>query len=106
MDSWYIRFYASLFLNKKINLFPGVTMVTNSGMDGSGIHCGKELQKTNNFDLGVTPIKIKNINVEESESVYQVFKAFYDEQVHIPTFKKHIMNLKSFVRRLLYLDCL
>ena len=31
VDSWYIRFYASLLLNKKLNLFPGKTMVTNSG---------------------------------------------------------------------------
>ena len=87
-------------------VYPGVTMVTNSGMDGSGIHCGKELQKTNNFELGIAPIKIKNINEEESESVYQIFKAFYDEQVHIPTIKKQMMILKSFIRRLLYLDCL
>ena len=106
VDSWYIRFYASLFLNKKINLFPGITMVTNSGMDGSGTHCGKDLQNTNNFEIGIKPIEIKTIKVEEAESVYNIFKAFYDAQVHIFCVKRQLIVLKSFVRRLLYIDCL
>lgn len=106
VDSWYIRFYASLFLNKKLNLFPGKTMVTNSGLDGSGTHCGKGLQKTNNFILNPNPIEMKVISVEESQLAYSVFKSFYDANAHESFFKKKIIDFKSFIRRVLYLDCM
>lgn len=106
VDSWYIRFYASLFLNKKLNLFPGKTMVTNSGLDGSGTHCGKGLQKTNNFVLNSNPIEMKDISVEESQLPYSVFKSFYDTNVHESFLKKKIIDFKSFIRRALYIDCM
>ena len=106
VDSWYIRFYASLFLNKKLNLFPGKTMVTNSGLDGSGTHCGKGLQKTNNFVLNPNPIKINDISVEESQLAYSVFKSFYDANAHEFFLKKKIIDFKSFIRRALYIDCM
>lgn len=106
VDSWYIRFYASLFLNKKLNLFPGKTMVTNSGLDGSGTHCGKGLQKTNNFILNPNPIEMNDISVEESQLAYSVFKSFYDANAHESFFKKKIIDFKSYIRRVLYIDCM
>lgn len=106
VDSWYIRFYASLFLNKKLNLFPGKTMVTNSGLDGSGSHCGKGLQKTNNFILNPNPIEMNDISVEESQLAYSVFKSFYDANAHESFFKKKIIDFKSYIRRVLYIDCM
>lgn len=39
-DSWAIRWYASAFLNNKLTLYPGTSLVTQIGMDGSGTHCG------------------------------------------------------------------
>ena len=106
VDSWYIRFYASLFLNKKLNLFPGKTMVTNSGLDGSGTHCGKGLQKTNNFILNPNPIEMNDISVEESQLAYSVFKSFYDANAHESFLKKKIIDFKSYIRRVLYIDCM
>lgn len=104
LDSWYIRFYASLFLNKKLNLFPGKTMVINSGLDSSGTHCGKELQKTNNYMLNYSPISLGNISVEESRLAFEVFKSFHDLNVHTSCWVRKIQNFKSFLRRLLYID--
>lgn len=45
IDSWAIRWYASLFLLGKISLFPYRPFVANIGFDGSGRHCGR-------FDAG------------------------------------------------------
>lgn len=106
VDSWYIRFYASLFLNKKLNLFPGKSLVTNSGLDGSGTHCGRSLQKTNNFVLTDTPVVVSDILVEESKEAYVIYKAFYDSNTHSSGFSKYLNMFKSFVRRLLYIDCM
>lgn len=38
VDSWAIRWHASMFLNNKISLYPGKSLVVNSGFDGSGTH--------------------------------------------------------------------
>jgi hypothetical protein len=38
IDSWAIRWYASLFLAEKLTLFPGRTLIRNIGHDGSGVH--------------------------------------------------------------------
>jgi hypothetical protein len=38
IDSWAIRWYASAFLHGKVTLYPGKSLVTNHGFDGSGSH--------------------------------------------------------------------
>lgn len=40
-DSWAIRWYASMFLEKKYTLYPAESYVANLGHDGSGSHCGE-----------------------------------------------------------------
>ena len=42
VDSWAIRFYASMFLNKSMFLFPNTSLVKNIGFDASGAHCVEE----------------------------------------------------------------
>lgn len=106
VDSWYIRFYASLFLNKKLNLFPGKSMVANSGLDGSGTHCGEELQETNNFVLNDTPLEFYNIDVVESKKAYGIYKNFYDSNAHVNKIRQGFSMIKSFIRRLFYIDCM
>ena len=39
MDSWAIRWYASMFLRDGLSLHPGRSYVENLGFDGSGVHC-------------------------------------------------------------------
>lgn len=106
VDSWYIRFYASLFLQKKINLFPGKSMIANSGCDGSGTHCGKGIQQMNDVELNLAPINYTNIPVAESTYAYNAFKAFYDSNDHLSYVVKAYRRFKSFIRRLLYIDCM
>ncbi|KJJ38205.1 hypothetical protein [Aequorivita vladivostokensis] len=57
-DSWAIRFYASMFLNKGFFLFPNKSLVRNIGFDNSGIHC-----KTDNF-FSIININNNEIKVE------------------------------------------
>jgi hypothetical protein len=55
-DSWAIRWHASAFLQDKLTLYPGRSLVANIGNDGSGTHCGT----TNQYDsqLSETPIHL------------------------------------------------
>lgn len=39
-DSWAVRWYASAFLAGALTLYPGRSLVTNIGLDGSGTHAG------------------------------------------------------------------
>ncbi len=41
-DSWAIRFYVSMFLERAYFLYPSVSLVTNIGFDNSGTHCSKD----------------------------------------------------------------
>lgn len=41
VDSWAIRWHASMYLQNKYTLFPPESLVLNNGLDGSGTHEGK-----------------------------------------------------------------
>jgi len=41
LDSWAIRFHAAAFLAGGYTLYPPASLVRNTGLDGSGTHCGK-----------------------------------------------------------------
>jgi hypothetical protein len=42
VDSWGIRWYATVFLQDGLTLFPARSLVANTGFDGSGVHCGSK----------------------------------------------------------------
>ena len=105
VDSWYLRYYASLFLKDKLSLYPGRSMVTNDGLDGTGTHCGADLKRSFNAHNTQTPIVLKDIEVREDERVYQIFKNYFLPSNHKRSMKSLYNQFKSFVRRLLYIDC-
>lgn len=39
-DSWFIRWYLSVFMRGGLTLFPRHSLVRNEGFDGTGVHCG------------------------------------------------------------------
>ena len=107
VDSWYIRFYASLFLKRKLILFPGKTMVLNRGCDGSGTHCDNDLIQMNYFNVMLEPICLHDISVEESKCAYNAFKSFCDTNRPLSSwFLRAVGKVKSFLRRLFYIDCM
>ena len=86
-DSWAIRWYASAFLADKLTLYPGVSLVENIGMDGSGENCG--ISEQFSAPLGQGSVSISCPPVIENEQARQMFKQYFN-------------NLKpSFHRRLL-----
>lgn len=42
LDSWAVRWYASIFLNQGLVLYPRMSLVENIGLDGTGVHCANE----------------------------------------------------------------
>lgn len=110
VDSWYIRFYASLFLAERLTLFPGRSLVSNHGLDGSGTHC-REPIGVGHDGLNVTTesssIKFHNIEIKENKNVYTFFKRFYLDKMSKENWLMVLYKrFKSFISRLLYIDCL
>ena len=107
VDSWYIILYASLFLKRKLILFPRKTMVLNRGCDGSGTHCGNDFIQENYVNVMREPVSLSDVTVEESENAYNAFRTFHDKnKPHISLLSKVVGKTISFMRRLFFIDCM
>ncbi len=67
IDSWAIRWHASMFLEGKVSLFPGKSLVKNMGRDGSGTHGGS--QEEVQADLTEEPIEYSWTKPEETPRI-------------------------------------
>jgi len=74
-DSWAVRWYASAFLNNKLTLYPGTSLVSNIGNEGSGTHsCVNEILDVR---LAQAPVSIKKIEVAEHGEERKIFEDFF-----------------------------
>lgn len=75
VDSWAIRWYASVFLAGGLCLHPSASLVVNIGHDGSGTHCGS----AGDYEVSLPnrmPTIFPNV-IEESRQGRQALEAFY-----------------------------
>jgi hypothetical protein len=85
IDSWAIRWDYSLYKHDAVCIRPVRTLVTNNGMDGTGIHCKQTDDKTAKpYNKLTYEIKLyKRLKVYTS--IEQAFKnTFYPAQPHPP----------------------
>lgn len=75
INSWAIRWYASVFLQGGLCLHPGASLVSNTGHDGTGVHSNE----THVYDvkLAEKPIVSFPESVEESSVAVSEIAAFY-----------------------------
>lgn len=73
-DSWAIRWHASMFLLGKLTLNPDVSLVRNTGMDGSGTHSSKS--KEYNVKLARERVLVGPIEILESKKALKALKNF------------------------------
>lgn len=109
VDSWYIQFYGTLFVHKLLVLYPGRSMVSNFGLDGSGIHCNQSLNDSGSDmnELSMSEIFVTDIPIQENLMSFNLIKESYcctDERAN--WIKQKFFETKGFIRRLLYIDCL
>lgn len=95
IDSWAIRWYASIFLNEGLCLYPGKSRVNNIGHDLSGRHCGY----TNIFDVAVSQKRIVDFTkaIKESNNALRAMAAFYRNnvtsvQARVVNFLRHLWH--------------
>lgn len=106
VDSWWVRMYASFFLADKLTLFPKKSLVLNGGLDGTGTHC-ESGHKGKIQSIHKEPIRICKIQVEENELAYNAFNSAYAQRItKISKIKVLLGKVKSFIRRLFFIDCM
>ena len=77
VDSWAIRWHASLFLADKFCLHPGKSLVKNIGLDSSGSNC----PETDAYNVKLTerPIRVLKNEIEESAVALDGLKRFFSK---------------------------
>lgn len=75
INTWFVYWYATLFLRKGLALFPGKLLVKNIGMDGSGVHCGTD----DDYDVepSASSVKVLPITIEESKEAVKRHESFF-----------------------------
>ena len=73
-NSWAIRWYASVFLNRGLSLNPSKSLINNIGHDGTGIHSNVE----NTYSVSIHQHAIKGFPdlIDENDKAYQMIKNF------------------------------
>ena len=79
-NSWAIRWYASAFLKNKLTLYPGKSLIYNTGFDGSGTHCGSDNGLSWNSEVGDAKIEVKKIDAIESLKPRSMVIDFFEMQ--------------------------
>lgn len=88
LKTWAIFWYATIFKNHGLLLYPKLAMIQSIGFDNTGVHCGR----TNVFDIELSTnsvVKFPN-KVVENERAYKNCKKFLNNIK--PTIKDRIIN--------------
>ena len=75
IDSWAIRWHASVFMADKLTLYPGHSLIQNIGNDGSGTHCGN--YNSHDINLYEQQVSVDEIEVKVSKAGYEAFEDFF-----------------------------
>jgi len=75
VESWAIRWYASLFLKNKLTLYPGRSLVFHSGDDGSGTN--SRVSDQFKVKLSAQSINIKDMPIKENAVVLREYIRYF-----------------------------
>ncbi|MBE8722833.1 glycosyltransferase family protein [Sphingobacterium pedocola] len=78
VDSWAVRWYASVFLRGGLALSPNQSLIENIGHDGTGVH--SEISEMFATTLRSEPIERFPSEVMESEEGYRALKKYFKDR--------------------------
>ena len=74
-DSWAVRWHAATYLRGMLTLYPGLSLVNNIGIDGSGTHSG--VLDMYAGVLADMPVKVERIGLAENVVARGAFREFF-----------------------------
>ncbi len=98
IDSWAIRWFASVFLSGGLCLHPSLSLVANIGHDGTGTHC--EVSKV--YDGYISPIMPASFPtiIEESIEGRKALETFF-RSMQTSSLQRFISRAQSFLNELI-----
>lgn len=75
VDSWAIRWNASMFLQGKLTVYPGKSLVRNIGNDGTGTHSTRS--KDFDSEISHSPVSLEDVAVKDSLEGRRAFEIFF-----------------------------
>ena len=98
IDSWAIRWDASMLINGKYCLHPTIPLVKNIGFDGSGVHCD-----INDIDQPTTDnIAVREIPLEDSKWFYDQYRIKFGSIPPTPSLTIRMKMLALRIKNKLY----
>ena len=101
VDSWAIRWHASMYLENKYTLFPPESLVLNNGLDGSGTHEGEssvfDTRLSENSNWSFPDAVVASTRLQKKIATYfrnKRLKFFFYRVLKIP----HKIAIKLFIR--------
>jgi hypothetical protein len=76
IDSWAIRWYATMFTRNMLSLYPGKSLTCHIG-DQSGTHCRHMIGKLHATTVSKLPIRVQPIPVFEKSAHRKIFAQYY-----------------------------
>jgi GR25 family glycosyltransferase involved in LPS biosynthesis len=77
IKTWAIKWYASIYINKGLCLYPYKSLVQNIGIDGSGVHFTDKESLNPYKTVTVNHIIVKNISLNEDLNARKALELFY-----------------------------
>lgn len=96
ITTWFIFWYATLYLNKGLALFPRNSLVNNIGHDGSGVHCGSS--DDYNVQLRLSPVEVQCIPLIESSIAFEAHKSYF-RSVRISLLQRIVRKLQKLLKK-------
>lgn len=98
INTWFIFWYASVFLERRLCLFPRKSLIENIGHDGTGVHCGT------NTDFGVAlseaEIKVEAVPIVASPEAYRRHVKYF-RKIHKSIARRAVSKGMRMLRSLL-----
>lgn len=107
IDSWAVRWQYNMSQQNKLCLRPVYSLVTNVGMDGSGVHCGPSetgnAPSTPKYNSSIYNIKLEK-GIKENKRISKNYKLFYVQPKDsiIIDIKKKVINILCRIKELFY----
>ena len=95
INSWAIKWYASAFINNKVTLYPGRSLVRNIGTTESSTHF--EVTKVYEVDLSEDPVEVRKIEIKESTQAKKMFEEYF-RSINPGIVKKGLKKIKTLLR--------
>ncbi|MEM6726826.1 MAG: glycosyltransferase [Bacteroidota bacterium] len=77
LNTWAIRWQASIFIADGLTLMPGQSMVQNIGLDNTGVHSQARHQKRFSHEQLAESVLVEKLPLHESASAYEALRQFF-----------------------------